>query len=70
MNLAVVAPIVGLAYEQEGEPKKAAYYYAVAAKVLGEITPADAGIQSNLKKALQLDASSRFVQKVNQTLHR
>jgi hypothetical protein len=69
MNLALVAPIVGQAYEKTGELKKAAYYYAVGATVLAETFPGSAGIQPNLEKALHLDPTSAFVQKVRQTIN-
>jgi len=65
--LRLVAPMVALSYQQLGDKRKAAYYYAVAAKIQAEISPQDPHLKEYLDQAAQLDPNNELLQKVRQS---
>jgi hypothetical protein len=67
--LCEIAPMVAGAYEKSGDNKKAAYYWALSAKLRAEQNPGHLDVRRYMGEAVRLDPSSAYVQQVKKSLN-
>jgi hypothetical protein len=65
-----VAPMVARSFQQLGDKPKAAYYYALAAKLLAENSSRDPNVKNYLEQAEQLDPTNDLIGQVKKLTHK